>query len=54
MRNCIEYVLKEAKVKDGLTYVTGPYSPDVIDWDHVYNAFLDEKRLWNKDSGRIV
>lgn len=52
MRNCIEYVLKEQKITDGLVYMTGP-SPEVINWDTVYKSFLEEKRLWNKDSGRM-
>ncbi len=52
LRNCIECVLKEQKITDGLVYMTGP-SPDVINWDTAYRAFLEEKRLWNKDSGRM-
>lgn len=52
MRNCIEYVLKEQKIKDGLVYMTGP-APEVINWDTVYQAFLEEKKLWNKDNGRM-
>lgn len=53
MRNVIEYVLQDQKVKEGYVAITGPYSPDQINWDNVYNAFLEEKRLWNKDSGRM-
>lgn len=53
MRNAIEYVLQDKKVKEGYVTVTGPYLPNVINWDGVYNTFLDEKRLWNKDSGRM-
>lgn len=53
MRNCIEYVLQENKIKQELVYVTGPFIPDEINYDTVYNAFLDEKKLWNKDSGRM-
>lgn len=30
----------------------GP-SPDEINWDSVLNSFLDEKKLWNKDIGRM-
>lgn len=52
MRNCIEYVLKEQKVSDGLVYMSGP-SPDEISWDTVYQSFLEEKKLWNKDVGRM-
>ena len=53
MRNCIEYVLRESKIKDGLVYITGPYAEDEITYDKVYRAYLAEKRLWNKDSGRM-
>ena len=52
MRNCIEYVLKEQKTTDMLVDMTGP-APDEITWDSVYKAFLDEKKLWDKDSGRM-
>ncbi len=52
MRNCIEYVLKEQKTIDKLVDMTGP-GPDEITWDSVYKAFLDEKKLWDKDNGRM-
>ena len=32
--------------------MTGP-APENITWDSVYNAFLMEKQLWGKDSGRM-
>ena len=53
MRNCIEYVLRKGKVEENLIYVTGPYSPEEINYDLVYRTFLEEKRLWDKDSGRM-
>ena len=53
MRNCIEYVLREDKTNRGLVYVTGPFSADVITYDSVYQSFLEEKKLWGKDSGRM-
>ena len=53
MRNVIEYVLRDDKVKEGYVYITGPYAADTINYDSVYNAFLNEKNLWNKDSGRM-
>lgn len=53
MRNCIEYVLKESKTKQELVFVTGPFIAEKITCDTVYNAFLDEKKLWNKDVGRM-
>ena len=53
MRNCIEYVLRQDKTSELLTYVTGPYCHDEINYDLVYRTFLEEKKIWNKDSGRM-
>ena len=53
MRNVIEYVLQNQKVKEGYVEITGPFIYDQINWDNVYRSFLDEKKLWNKDSGRM-
>ena len=53
MRNCIEYVLRQAKTSELLTYVTGPYCHDEINYDLVYRTFLEEKKMWDKDSGRM-
>ena len=53
MRNVIEYVLKEQKVKDGYVDITGPFPYEEINWDNVYQAFLQEKQIWDKDSGRM-
>ena len=53
MRNCIEYVLRQEKTSELLTYVTGPYCHDEINYDLVYRTFLEEKKMWNKDSGRM-
>lgn len=52
MRNCIEYVLKEEKLENHLVDMTGP-APEELNWDTVYRAFIDEKKLWNKDNGRM-
>ena len=53
MRNCIEYVLRQDKTGKLLTYITGPYCHDEINYDLVYRTFLEEKKMWNKDSGRM-
>ena len=53
MRNCIEYVLRQDKTSELLTYVTGPYCHDEINYDLVYRIFLEEKKVWDKDSGRM-
>ena len=53
MRNCIEYVLRQDKTSELLTYVTGPYCHDEINYDLVYRTFLEEKKMWDKDTGRM-
>lgn len=53
MRNCIAYVLREGKTDQHLVHVTGPYSYKEVNYDLVYQSFLEEKRLWEKDSGRM-
>ena len=53
MRNCIEYVLRQDKTSELLTYVTGPCCHDEINYDLVYRTFLEEKKMWDKDSGRM-
>ena len=53
LKNCIAYVLKEAKTKDKLVAVTGTYAYEEIKANFVANAFIDEKKLWNKVDGRL-
>ena len=53
MRNCMEYVLRDNKINSSLVYVSGPFSAEEITYDTVYHGFLEEKKLWNKDSGRM-
>lgn len=53
MRNVIEYVLRDEKVKEGYVEITGPYAADTIYYDDIYKTWLAEKRLWGKDSGRM-
>ncbi len=53
MRNCIEYVLRQDKTSELLTYITGPYCHNEINYDLVYRTFLEEKKMWNKDTGRM-
>ena len=53
MRNCIEYVLRPDKTSELHTYVTGPYRHDEINYDLVYRTFLEEKKMWDKDTGRM-
>lgn len=53
MRNVIIYILSDEKVREGYVLVTGPYNFDEITTDNIYTAFLNEKLIWNKDSGRM-
>ena len=53
MRNCIEYVLRQDKTNELFTCVTGPYCHNEINYDLVYRTFLEEKKMWNKDTGRM-
>lgn len=53
MRNVIEYVLRDDKVKEGFVEITGPYSASTINYDDVYKTWINEKKLWDKDSGRM-
>ena len=52
MKNCISYVLRDAKVHDGYCAITGPYPYDEINLNNVYRAFVDEKKIWGKTGGR--
>ena len=53
MRNVLEYVLKDEKVKDGLCLINGPYNGIEPQYDQLYQDWLEEKRAWGKDSGRM-
>lgn len=53
MRNVLEYVLRDEKIKDGHVCISGPYPGETIGYDEVYRTWLEEKRLWDKDSGRM-
>ncbi len=53
MRNVLEYVLRDEKIKDGYVCISGPYPWETIGYDEVYRTWLDEKMLWDKDSGRM-
>lgn len=53
MRNCIEYVTRVDKTRGELVEIIGPYESDAITYDGVYQSFLEEKRIWGKDSGRM-
>ena len=53
MRNVLEYVLRDEKVKEGYVEIDGPFSGETVNYDTLYRSWLAEKRLWEKDSGRM-
>lgn len=53
MRNVLEYVLRDEKVKEGYVFINGPYAGETVNYDEVYQTWLKEKQLWDKDSGRM-
>ena len=53
MRNVLEYVLRDQKIREGYVEIAGPYSGKTINYDDIYRAWLEEKQLWDKDSGRM-
>jgi hypothetical protein len=53
MKNILEYVLRDEKIKEGYVEITGPYPAETITYDEVYRTWLEEKKLWDKDSGRM-
>ncbi len=53
MRNCLEYVLREEKLREHYKEILGPYAPEEITPLEVYQTWLSEKKLWDKDNGRM-
>lgn len=53
MRNLLEYVLRDEKVKEGYIEIIGPYTENEIEYEHIYQEWIYEKQLWNKESGRM-
>ncbi len=53
LRNVLEYALRTEKIPDKYVAFIGPFDGDEITYDAVYQAFIKEKKLWDKDSGRM-
>ncbi len=53
MRNAMEYVLRDNSLEEEYVEITGPYNGETINYDEVYQTWLAEKRMWDKDSGRM-
>jgi len=45
MRNVLEYVLRDEKVKEGYVFIEGPYAGDSINYDEVYQTWIRETAL---------
>ena len=53
MKKCLAYVMRADKTEESLIAVTGPFPGKELNAKNVYQAFLQEKQIWNKDSGRM-
>ena len=53
MRNAMEYVLRDNSHEEEYVEITGPYNGETINYDEVYQTWLAEKRMWDKDCGRM-
>ncbi len=53
LKSCLNYVLRSDKIREDYVTVTGPYNFDKVSVSNVAQAFIDEKKLWGKDSGRM-
>ena len=49
----LRYVLNEDKTPSKLVAVSGHYNSEEITAEEVYAHFIRDKKLWNKDSGRM-
>ena len=50
MRNVLEYVLRDEKVKEGYVEIAGPYSGETINYDEVYQKINEA----NKNCGDFL
>jgi len=53
LKNCIQYVLRDQKVRDGYVAFHGPIEALTINSETVFDAFVTEKEIWKKESGRL-
>ena len=53
LRNTLEYALRDEKTEDDYVEITGPYTAQTINYEDVYREWINEKQLWDKDSGRM-
>ena len=53
LKGIIDYVMKDEKIPDHLIFMQGPFDEEEITPENVFDAFLEEKQTWNKDTGRM-
>lgn len=53
LKNCLAYVLRSDKTEQTLTAITGPYHHKELNANFAYQSFLQEKKIWHKDKGRM-
>ncbi len=53
LKNCLKYISRENEVNYNLCYVSGPGIDSDFDYKKIYDNFIEEKTIWNKDSGRM-
>ena len=54
IKNCLSYVLQEEKVKDYYVGVEGPHAYKEITADSIFKSFIEDKKFFNKDSGKML
>ena len=53
LRNVLQYILNPKKTDSEHTYVNGMWDKDTVDFFSVYKQFIEDKKFWDKDSGRM-
>lgn len=51
--NVLSYILRDDKVREGYIAITGSFPSLSISAEEVYNRWIEEKKCWGKDSGRM-
>ena len=53
LKGILRYVLNPVKTPSQLLGITGHFGNTAITKESVYNSFIENKKGWNKDSGRM-
>ena len=52
LKNSLQYIFRQEKCQEKYRAVLGPYEYDEISASLVYQSFINEQKLWNKQNGR--